>query len=191
MKVISLILAALILVGSAASVSAQAAPSKIGWINTTTFSDEKNGIVRYVAAIKSAEGGFKVQIAELQTLRDRINAIATELQKAPPGNLANQQALQARKDEGEKLRREYDFKQKEFDAAYGKRRSEVVGPISADILKAIQDYGKQKGFAAILDIGTMAQGNALVHLDPAVDITKDFVAFYNARPPVAASTVPK
>lgn len=193
MKLLSLSFVVLILASFATVVSAQpvAAPNKIGWINTTAFGDEKNGIVKYVTAIKAAEEGFKTQITELQSLRDRINAIVAELQKTPPGNIVNPQALQGKREEGERLQREYEFKQKEFEAAYGKRRNEMVAPISADILKAIQEYGKQKGYAAILDIGTMAQGNALVHLDPTVDVTKDFVTFYNARSPAAGGAPPK
>lgn len=174
-------LAAFVLAVLAASVSAQTAPTRIGWIRTGAFGDEKQGIVKYVAAIKTVDDGFKAQVAELQSLRTRINAIVADLQKTPPANLANPQAVQAKREEGERLQREFEFKNKEFDAAYGKRRNEVVGAISADILKAVQEYGKQKGFAVILDISTMAQGNALLHLDPSADITRDFVAFYNAR----------
>jgi Skp family chaperone for outer membrane proteins len=185
-----LLTAVLILAASVVSVSAQAGPTRFGWINTSAFSDEKGGIVRYVTAVKSVENEFKPKVTELQTLQNRISAIVTELQNAPPGNVASQQALQAKREEGERLRREFGFKKEEFDAAYNKRRGEVVGPISADILKSIQDYGKQKGFAVILDISTMAQGNALLHLDPTADVTKDFVAFYNARPPAAAAVNP-
>lgn len=82
MKLLSLLLVALVLIGYASTVSGQTAlPTRIGWIDTAAFADEKNGIVKYVTALKAAEGGFKTQIAELQGLRDRINAIVTELQK--------------------------------------------------------------------------------------------------------------
>ncbi len=101
------------------------------------------------------------------------------------------ETIQAKRDDGERLQREFEFKKKEFEAAYSKRRNEVISPLTADILKVMQDFARQKGYGVIFDIGALAQTNALLVLDPAVDITKEFVAFYNARPPAAAVAVSK
>lgn len=176
------IIAALIL---AASAAAQAPPTKIGWIDTSMFADEKAGIVRYVTAIKAVDGGFKTQVTELEGLQSRIRTIAEELQKTP-ANLADPAAVQAKREEGGRLQREFEFKKKEFDAAYGKKRNAVIGPISGDIVKGIQEFAKQKGYAVILDISSLAQTNAVLHLDAGADLTKDFVAFFNARPAAPA-----
>ena len=167
-------------------------PSKIGWVNTGTFADEKTGVTRFVNALKSIDGEFKPKVTELEGIQTRLNAIGDELRNT--GNAAvpmKPETIQAKRDEGERLQREAEFKKKEFEVAYARRRNEVIGPISADIIKAMQEFARQKGYAVILDIGTLAQANAILVLEPSADITTEFTAFYNARPAVTALAVPK
>ena len=100
--------------------------------------------------------------------------------------------MATKREEGERLARELEFKKKEYDAFVQKRGGEILGPLNADIGKAIADFGKQKGYVAILDIGKLADAGAILHLDAGANVTKEFVTFYNARPAAAtASTTPK
>ena len=87
------------------------------------------------------------------------------------------------------FQREFDFKKKEYDAAVEKRSGEVLGPVSADISKVIQDYAKLKGYAVVLDINALAQANAILALDASANITKEFITYYNQRPATTAATV--
>ena len=61
-------------------------------------------------------------------------------------------------------------------------------PVTSDILKAVQDFAKQKGYVAVLDISMLDQAHAILALDPSADITKEFIVFYNARPNSTATT---
>ena len=99
----------------------------------------------------------------------------------------------AKQDEGQTLQRTGEFKQKELDAAVEKRKNEVLGPITADILKAVQDFAKAKGYAVILDIAPLDQAHAILVLDPTAEVTKEFITFYNARPgnATASAATPK
>ncbi len=165
-----------------------AAPGKIGWIDTGEFSDEKTGIVKYVNAYKALAGEVKPRETELIGIQTKIQNIANDLQKpAPQGVPINQQALVAKREEGERLTRELEFKKKEYDAFLQKRGGEILGPVNSDIGKAIADFGKQKGYVAIFDIEKLAQAGAILHLEPSANITKEFIAFYNARPAGAAT----
>ena len=94
----------------------------------------------------------------------------------------------AKQDEGQKLQREFEFNKKEYDAAVEKRSGEVLGPVSADISKAIQEFAKAKGYSVILDITALAQANVILALDGSSNVTKEFVTYYNARPAGTAST---
>ncbi|MEJ7622425.1 MAG: OmpH family outer membrane protein [Pyrinomonadaceae bacterium] len=174
---------------------AAAQPSgKIGWIDTQSFASEKGGVTRYVAASKALDGEFKPRVSELEGLQTKIASLAKEIQ-AMQGNAAvpvNQQTLLAKQDEGQRLQREGEFKKKEFEAAYQARMGQVLGPITADIGKAIQDFAKQKGYSVVLDIAALANASAILVLDPSADLTKEFIIFYNARPATTATTaVPK
>lgn len=159
-----------------------AVPTKVGWIDTSAFSDPKAGINRYVAGLKSVDDSLKTQLTELQTLQTRYAAAINEInrlqQATPPPNPAE---LTAKQLDGAKIEREFEFRKKEYEAEAARRRGEVIGPVTADIMKVLQEYGKQKGYVTILDLGSMAQTNSLLYVDPLANCTSDFIAFYNAK----------
>ena len=176
---------------TALSAMAQApAASRIGWLDTAAFADEKAGVAKYVAALKAIDSELKPRILELQGIQAKLKTISDDLNKmqSNPAVPVDQRAFAAKQDEGQRLQREGEFKKKEYDAAVEKRSSEVLGPITKDILAAVQDYAKNKGYAVILDIATLDQARAILAIDPAADITKDFIVFYNARPGTTAAT---
>ncbi len=144
---VSFLFAAVFSVSAFAQAGAQPAPSKIGWIDTSAFADEKDGVTKYNNALK---------------------------------------ALQAE----QRLQRDFDYKKKDYDSTLVKRSNEVLGPVSADISKAIQDYAQQKGYSVILDIAALANDNmiAILAMDKSANITKDFIAYYNTRPATTATT---
>ncbi len=179
----------------AAAAFGQAAPAgKIGWINTGEFSDEKAGITRFTNAYKTLGTESKPRETELVTIQNKIKTIADDLQKMQNAGSAvpfDAKAASAKQEEGQRLQREFEFKKKEYDAFIEKRGNELVGPIQADIVKALQDFAKQKGFAVILDIDKLGAAGAILALDQTADVTKDFITFYNARPAGTAAATPR
>jgi Skp family chaperone for outer membrane proteins len=175
--------------GSAlAQAGAQPAATKIGWIDTQAFADEKEGVTKYINALKALNTEMTPRVNELTAIQTKVKTIADDLNKPVPANVpVDQKALIAKQDEGQRLQREFEFKKKEYDAQVEKRSAEVLGPVSADISKAIQDFAKSKGYAVVLDIAALANANAILALDPAANITKEFITFYNARPATAAT----
>src|SRR5687767_3514888 len=55
--------------------------TKIAFIDTGAFGEEKGGITRYVAAVKALEREFKPRQDDLNTMQTRIKAIADEIGK--------------------------------------------------------------------------------------------------------------
>ena len=192
MKRISLLAVSLIFTAVfAVSTFAQAqAGTKLGWLDTGAFADEKEGVTKYVAALKALDAEMKPRVTDLQTIQAKIKTISDDLTKMQANSAVpvDQKTALAKQDEGQRLQREFDFKKKEYDATVEARSGQVLGPVSADISKAIQDYAKAKGYMAILDIAALANANAILALDPTANITKDFITYYNARPATTATT---
>ncbi len=198
MKRFYVLAASMVFVFAAASASfAQAVPAtKIGWIITADFSDEKGGITKYLNASKLIDAEMKPRTAELQAIQAKLKTVSDDFAKIQaacqnPAVPCKKEDLAAKQDEGQRLQREFEFKQKELQAAYDKRRAEVIGPITNNILQALQDYAKLKGYAVVLDVaalGAADQPNPVLVLDPSADITKDFITWYNARPATTATT---
>lgn len=65
---------------ASAPANANVPESKIAFINTEAFGDEKVGITRYVTAIKSLEKEFQPRQTELTTMNTRLKSLADEIQ---------------------------------------------------------------------------------------------------------------
>lgn len=183
----------------AVSAFAQAtAAGRIAVIDTGAFGAAKEGITRYITAQNTLDNEFKPVQTELQTMLTKIQALEAELKKAQstaanpavPTAGAN---FQAKADEYEKMGRELKFKEEDAKARYERRRGVVLGPISQDIGKAIQEFAKQKGYAMILDGARLIENGFILAMgDDKADVTKEFITFYNARPAgTAATATPK
>jgi Skp family chaperone for outer membrane proteins len=165
------------LVAPAANVPA----AKVAVVDTTAFGDEKVGIKRYVNAVTTVQRGFDGKNAELRNLQNQIKVIADDIGKLSGQSVVSQETIQAKQDEGARLQRELKYKKEQADADFEKRYTEVVGPISNDIGNALVQYAGQNGITLVLDISKLLP--AVLSVNPAMDITKAFIADYNSKHP--------
>jgi len=182
----------------AVSAFAQAPPAagtRIAVINTQAFDDDKGGISKYNVAMNALDKEFAPLQQEIQGLVNRYNALGAEIKKlqdsanAPTPVPIDQKTAQAKVDEYQSLETQIKRKQEDGKTRLEKRQQEVMGPILQDIGKAMDEYAKQKGYAMILDGAKLDSAGLILAVDlTKVDVTKDFITFYNARPAGTAST---
>lgn len=167
---------------------------KIGLVNVNAFGDDKAGITKFRNALNSLDPEFKPLNDQITAKRTRYQTLAAEIQKAqqpaPAGVPAanNQASLSAKVEEAQSLEVEIKRLQEDGKSKYERRYSQVVGPIYADIIKGLNDFAKQKGYAMILDGAKLEEAGILMGFDDKYDVTKEFIAFYNARPAGTATT---
>ncbi|MEO8435051.1 MAG: OmpH family outer membrane protein [Pyrinomonadaceae bacterium] len=159
--------------------------TKMAFIDTGAFGDEKGGITRYVNAVKKVEREFQPRQTELVTLQNRIKALADEISKLSGNSVVDPKTIQAKQDEGERLQRDLKYKKEQADADFTKRYQEEVSPISTDIGKALDQFATQRGITMILDISKLAP--AILTVNPAMDVTAAFIAEFNTKNPATAS----
>jgi Skp family chaperone for outer membrane proteins len=163
--------------------------SKIAFVNTQAFGDEKAGIGRYVAAMKNLEREFSPRLTELQNLQNKIKTIVDDIQKLSANSqLVDDKTINAKREEGEGLQRDLEYKKKQYDAAVAKRYEDIVGPISNDIGTALTTFAKARGITLVLDLSKPAMLETILFGDPALDITSEFITDYNSKNPATAST---
>lgn len=176
-----------------------APPTKMCFISTGAFSDEKQGITKVINVLAALDKEFEPRQKELVDINTRVENLAKEIQslqsqlntaaasKTSPVNVEKLQSdIAAKNDEGARL--QIDFKRKQEDAktAYEKRRAVILEPVQKEIFNAINEFAKAKGFDVILDYDVLAQG--LVYVAQPLDMTPEFIKFFNAKPATTAST---
>jgi Skp family chaperone for outer membrane proteins len=156
--------------------------TKIAFINTEAFGEDKVGITRFVNAMKALEREFAPRQTELNTMQASIKTLADDISKTQ--SVADPKTIQAKQEQGERLQRDLKYKQDQADADFKKRYTEVVSPISADIGKALDSFASQRGITMILDISKLAP--AILTVNPAMDVTQAFINEYNSTHPATA-----
>lgn len=169
----------------AANPNAVVPDSKIAFINTEAFGDEKQGIARYVAAVKSLEKEFTPRQTELTTMNNRLKTLLDDIQKLSGAAVVDPNTIRTKQDEAEQLQRDMKRKKEDADAAFQKRYEVVVSPISQDIGKSLDGFATSRGITMILDISKLAP--AVLTVNPAMDVTQAFIVEYNRTHPVTAS----
>jgi len=167
---------------------AKPAPATVAFINVPKFGDSKAGIKRYVAAADALDREFEVRDRELKAIADKAAALENELKG---GATMKPDVYQAKRDEYERLKREFTFKQEEGKALYQKRQNELLGPVTEHILKELDAFAKANGIKVVLDVSKLAELIVVYSAD--ADITNAFIADYNAKNPVTttpATTTP-
>jgi Skp family chaperone for outer membrane proteins len=163
---------------AAASVPTPA--SKVAFINSQVFTDDKQGITRLAAVIAQVNREFKPRQDELQAMQADIAKRTNDLQSLSTSTLVDQTKIAAQAEELERLKKEFTRKGEDGTAAYQKRLNDVTRPYQEEIGRAIDDYASRHGITLVLDASVFAQG--VLYFAQGVDITADFIAEFNARP---------
>lgn len=183
--------AAIAAVSASAQTPATPSPAKIVVINSAAFA-AKDGITKYSKAIEALDVEFRPTTTEINTMGTRLQTLASEIEAARKTNPAvpvKPEAIQAKVDEAELLNLKFKRAQEDAKARLEKREAAVLEPIMNDIMKGLDEFAKQKGYALILDAAKLASAGVILALDGAkVDVTKEFITFYNARPATTATT---
>ena len=153
----------------------------IAIIDSSAFSDEKNGIGRVMNAMKQLDAKFQPLRAELRTMRERLNTLRADLQKKQGIQDASVTAQQA--DEADRLDVQIKRKAEDAQASYQKESLALLDPLQKDIAEALGAYAQAKGISLLFDVNRVPVLYASAHLD----ITRDFIAEYNRTHPVTGA----
>jgi|ERR1043165_2208156 Skp family chaperone for outer membrane proteins len=159
-------------------------PANVAIIDSSAFSDEKNGIARVMAAVQQMNVKFEPLGAEIRTMRERLNTMRTDLQKKRAIQDVATTAKQA--DEADQLELQIKRKQEDAQASYQRESQAVLDPLQKDIGNALTAYAQSRGVTLLLDANRIP----IIYAASSLDITQDFINEYNRTHPAGAVTTP-
>ena len=160
---------------------------KVGVVDAGQFQDEKGGITKLLNALRALSLEFQPAENEVNLLKTRLQGLGKELQTLkeaqekgnPP---VDAKTVKAKEDEANKLYADYQQKADALEQRSQQRQAAVLNPIYGEIRTALGDYAKQKGYSIIL-----GRDSILAVGDDKLDITKDFITYFNSRPAAPAN----
>jgi Skp family chaperone for outer membrane proteins len=156
-------------------------PVRLAYITSASFLDPATGIKQLVKAAQGIDLEFSSTQSDLSLLGEKLRTLAGELQKLNADPAGNAKAIAEKQAAGLQLQQELQAKQQAAQEAYTKRSQEVQGPIAADISKELRTFAKERDLGLIIDASKL--GEAILDAKPELDLTADFVAYFNAKHP--------
>ncbi|HBB88289.1 MAG TPA: hypothetical protein DC047_11795 [Blastocatellia bacterium] len=162
--------------------------SKIALIYSDAFLDAKTGIARFNTLVTTLNREFQPRQTELQTMQQRITTLTNEVNQAQAASsVVDPKSIQVKIDTLEQLKKDYQRKGEDAQAAYNKRKTDIFQPLQDDIGKALEAYAKQRNINVIIDGSAVP----LVYAADALDITRAFINEFNSKNPATASVTPQ
>ena len=152
-------------------------PANIAIIDSSAFSDEKNGIARVMTAMQQIEAKFQPLRNEIRGMRDRLNTMRSDIEKK---RLIQDAATTARQsDEADQLEVQIKRKSEDAQASYQRESLAILDPLQKDIGSALTAYAEARGVTLLIDANRVP----IVYAANSLDITKEFIAEYNRTHP--------
>jgi Skp family chaperone for outer membrane proteins len=158
--------------------------SKIALIYSDAFLDAKTGIARFNTLVGTLNREFQPRQTELQTLQQKIQALTDDITKT--AQVADPRTTQTKQDQLDQMKKEFQRKGEDAQAAYERRRKEIFTPLQDDIGKALEVYAKSHNINVIID-GSQVP---LVYAADTLDITRAFINDFNSKNPATAAVTP-
>jgi len=161
--------------------------SKMAVIYTDLFLDPKTGIAKFSSVLTKLNGEFQAvrnELTQMQTRGQQLEDEINKLQTAPAGTPIDQRSLQTKVDQLEQLKKDIQRKGEDAQASYNRRRQELFTPLQDEIAKALEAFAKARGINVIVDAASVP----LLYAADSIDITRAFIADFNAKNPVTAAT---
>jgi len=163
---------------------------KVAVIFSAAFQDQKQGIAKFGVLATKLNGEFQKTQDELNQTAKTIQTLQDEIKRLQEAAGSDQRTVQTKVQQLDQLKKDYQRRGEDGQAAYQRRRQEIFTPLQEDVGKALDVYGKARGITLILDA---SQLEGILFAAETIDITRAFIAEYNSKNPVttASSTTPK
>ncbi len=162
---------------------------KIAVIFSEAFQDSKQGIAKFTVIQNQLNTEFKKPQDELDAAAKQIQALQDEVAKLQSSVApVDPKSVQAKLNQVEQLKKDSQRKLEDTQALYQQRRTTLLTPLQEDVGKALDAFAKAHGITLVID-GSQVPG--VIYAAETLDITRVFIAEYNAKNPATAASTAK
>lgn len=171
------VLAVVGMMAVAAPLAAQAAPTKIGYIDTRRVFQEAPGAQSARETLEREMQGWQQQ---MQAMEDSLQTMMQDFQQR--SLVMSADARQRREQEIMQKRQNFGERAEQLQVQAGRRQQELMEPIMQRVEEVISQVRQAEGFAIVFDVAS----EAIVSADPSLDLTNRVVERLRAAGPAAS-----
>lgn len=167
----------------AAGAASAPVDGKVAVIDTSQFG-EKIFELRSKADVVNKK--YEPRFKELEAMRTQMETLQSDIQKQQ--GVAAQDRLQTMRDQLQQLSTNYKRRGEDLQAEYNREAETAIRPVRDKLRDFVSAYASKRNIVLILDLPGSSQAGTIAYLNPAIDITDDFIAEYNRANPVPGAT---
>ena len=157
---------------------------KVAVIFSAYFQDQTKGIAKFGVLVTKLNGEFQKTQDDLTQTAKNIQALQDEIKKLQSATAVDAKTVQNKVDQLDTMKKDYQRRGEDGQAAYQRRRQEIFAPLQEDVGKALDAYAKSRGINLVMDA---SQLEGILFASETIDITRAFIAEYNSKNPATAS----
>jgi Skp family chaperone for outer membrane proteins len=158
-------------------------------IFSEAFQDPKLGITKFAVIQNQLNTEFKKPQEDLDAAAQKIQSLQAEIAKLQNSVAAvDPKSVAAKMEQVDQLKKDAQRKLEDTQALYQQRRTALLTPLQDDVGKALDAFAKAHGITLVID---GSQVPAVIYAADAMDITRVFIAEFNAKNPAATATAAK
>ena len=158
---------------------------KVAVIFSAAFQDQKQGIAKFGVLVTKLNAEFQKTQDDLNQTAKTVQALQDEIKKLQETAGSDPKIVQTKVQQLDQMKKDYQRRGEDGQAAYQKRRQEIFTPLQEDVGKALDVYAKTRGITLILDA---SQLEGILFASETTDITRAFIAEYNSKNPAATAS---
>ncbi len=155
--------------------------ARVAYVNSSAFVDPTTGIKQLVKVLQALELEFGGTQSELSLLGEKLRTLATEINKLNMDPVVNAKAIADKQAEGQRLQQDLAARQQAAQEAYNKRAQATQAPVANEIGKELRAFARERDISLLFDSAKL--GDGLLDAKPELDLTADFIGYYNAKHP--------
>jgi len=154
---------------------------KVAIIDSRAFSE---GVGEMKKQIDKLEAEFQPRRKKIEDIQNQLVKLDEEL-KSSGGNI-KPEVYNQKLEQFNGLKKEFERDKEDYQQDVQKRSEAVLGPVQEKLSKFLESYASQRQIIVMFDLPAAAQGG-LVFMNPAINVTEDFIKEYNKVNPVTSA----
>lgn len=161
------------------------ADGKVAVLDTSVFVEK---IQELRSRAESVNKKYEPRYKEMEAMQAQMKQLDTDIRNQQ--GVAAPDKLRTMAEQLQTLQTNYKRRGEDLQAEYNKELNTTLQPIQAKLGEFVKDYAAKRNIVLILDLPGAAQAGTIAYLNPAIDVTDEFISEYNKAHPVPGAAAP-
>ena len=159
------------------------ADGKVAVIDTSQFAEK---ILELRSKADTVNKKYEARFKELEGMKQQMDTLQADIQRQQ--SVAAPDKLRTMQEQYQTIATNFKRRGEDLQNEYNREAETAIRPVRDKLRDFVRDYATKRNIVLILDLPGSSQAGTIAYLNPAIDVTDDFIGEYNRANPVPGAT---